>query len=98
MSPLLIAASAASAASAPALLAKAQAIIRASRQLWLAADHSKFNRPAMVEVGRLDQVDQLFTDRAPPPPFAALLAEAGVACTLASSAAPGAVIDNGDTP
>ena len=27
----------------------AQAIIRASRQLWLAADHSKFNRPAMVE-------------------------------------------------
>ena len=37
----------------------AQAIIRASRQVWLAADHSKFNRPAMVEVGRLDQVDQL---------------------------------------
>jgi DeoR family glycerol-3-phosphate regulon repressor len=58
----------------------AQAIMRASRQVWLAADHSKFNRPAMVEVGRLDQVDSLFTDSAPPPAFATLLAEAGVAC------------------
>jgi len=37
----------------------AQAIIRASRQLWLVADRSKFNRPAMVEVGRLDQIDRL---------------------------------------
>lgn len=62
----------------------AQAIIRASRQVWLAADHSKFDRPAMVEVGRLDQVDQLFTDRAPPPAFDALLADAGVACTVAA--------------
>ncbi len=62
----------------------AQAIIRASRQVWLAADHSKFNRPAMVEVGRLDQVDQLFTDRAPPPVFSALLTDAGVACTVAA--------------
>jgi DeoR family transcriptional regulator, glycerol-3-phosphate regulon repressor len=62
----------------------AQAIIRASRQVWLAADHSKFHRPAMVEVGRLDQVDRLFTDRAPPPAFSQLLSEAGVACTLAT--------------
>ena len=61
----------------------AQAIIRASRQVWLAADHSKFDRPAMVEVGRLDQVHRLFTDRAPPPAFHALLADAGVACTVA---------------
>ena len=63
----------------------AQAIIRASRQVWLAADHSKFNRPAMVEVGRLDQVDTLFTDSPPPPAFAALLAEAGVACVVGPS-------------
>jgi DeoR family transcriptional regulator, glycerol-3-phosphate regulon repressor len=61
----------------------AQAIIRCSRQVWLAADHSKFNRPAMVEVGRLDQVDTLYTDRAPPPPFETLLTEAGVACVVA---------------
>ncbi|MDH4391950.1 MAG: DeoR/GlpR family DNA-binding transcription regulator [Aquabacterium sp.] len=83
----------------------AQAIIRASRQVWLAADHSKFDRAAMVEVGRLDQVDQLFTDRVPPPAFSALLADAGVACTVATN--PGAdpagphtttAADNPDTP
>ncbi len=56
----------------------ARAIIEHSREIWLAADHSKFNRPAMVELGRLDQVDTLFTDQAPPAPFPALLAEAGV--------------------
>ena len=48
------------------------------REVWVAADHSKFNRPAMVELGRLDQVDALFTDAPPPEPFAALLADAGV--------------------
>jgi DeoR family glycerol-3-phosphate regulon repressor len=32
----------------------------------------------MVELGRLDQIDSLFTDSAPPSPFPALLAEAGV--------------------
>ncbi len=56
----------------------ARAIIEHSRQVWLAADHSKFNRPAIVEVARLDQLDALFTDQAPPEPFPALLAEAGV--------------------
>ena len=60
----------------------AQAIIRASRQVWLAADHSKFNRPAMVEVGRLDQIDTLYTDSAPPQAFDTLLAEAGVGCVI----------------
>ena len=60
----------------------ARAIIGHSRQVWLAADHSKFNRPAMVELGRLDQVDILFTDRPPPEPFPALLADAGVNLTL----------------
>ena len=56
----------------------ARAIIGHSREVWVAADHSKFNRPAMVELGRLDQVDALFTDAPPPEPFAALLADAGV--------------------
>jgi DeoR family transcriptional regulator, glycerol-3-phosphate regulon repressor len=60
----------------------ARAIIGHSREVWLAADHSKFNRPAMVELGRLAQVDMLFTDAAPPPPFPALLAEAGVQCHI----------------
>ncbi|MFO1338868.1 MAG: DeoR family transcriptional regulator [Burkholderiaceae bacterium] len=55
-----------------------RAIIEQSREVWLAADHSKFNRPAMVEVARVDQIDLLFTDQAPPPPYPSLLAEAGV--------------------
>jgi DeoR family glycerol-3-phosphate regulon repressor len=43
----------------------ARAIIEHSREVWLVADHSKFNRPAMVEMARLEQLDMLFTD-APP--------------------------------
>ncbi len=58
----------------------ARAIIEHSREVWLAADHSKFNRPAMVELARFDHLDRLFTDLAPPPPFPALLAAAGVDC------------------
>ena len=58
----------------------ARAIIEHSREVWVAADHSKFNRPAMVELARFDQVDMLFTDAAPPAPFPQLLAAAGVNC------------------
>jgi len=61
----------------------ARAIIEQSRQVWLAADHSKFNRPAMVELARLDQIDALYTDRPPPVAFEPLLAEAGVRCVVA---------------
>lgn len=56
----------------------ARAIIEHSRQVWLAADHSKFNRPAMVQLAHLNEIDTLFTDGQPPDPFPALLAEAGV--------------------
>jgi DeoR family glycerol-3-phosphate regulon repressor len=61
-----------------------RAIIEHSRQVWLATDHSKFNRPAMVELGRLNQLDRLFTDAPPPAPFPAMLAEAGVHCDVAA--------------
>ncbi len=67
----------------------ARAILDQSREVWLAADHSKFNRPAMVELGRLNQVDTLFTDQPPPAPFPALLAEAGVQCVVAPNPAQG---------
>ncbi len=60
----------------------ARAIIDHAREVWLAADHSKFNRPAMVELAHIDQVDVLYTDLAPPPPFDRLLAEAGVRCVF----------------
>jgi DeoR family transcriptional regulator, glycerol-3-phosphate regulon repressor len=61
----------------------ARAILDHSREVWLAADHSKFNRPAMVELARLDNLDRLYTDAAPPEPFPHLLAEAGVQCVVA---------------
>ena len=61
----------------------AQTIIGHAREVWLVADASKFNRPAMVEVAHLAQLDRLFTDAAPPVPFAALLHEAGVQLHIA---------------
>lgn len=61
----------------------AQAIIQHSREVWLAADQSKFNRPAMVELAHLNQIDALYTDAPPPDPFPALLGEAGVALSIA---------------
>ncbi|MFG6449368.1 DeoR/GlpR family DNA-binding transcription regulator [Roseateles sp. BYS180W] len=61
----------------------ARTIVEHSREVWLAADHSKFNRPAMAEVARLPQIDLICTDAAPPDPFPALLAEAGVELLLA---------------
>ena len=61
----------------------AQTIIAQAREVWLAADHSKFNRPAMVQVARLEQIDRLFTDVPPPEPFPRLLQDAQVLCTVA---------------
>jgi len=61
-----------------------QSIIAHAREVWMAADYSKFNRPAMVEVAKLTQIDRLFTDIEPPEPFPALLAEAQVKCTVAA--------------
>jgi DeoR family glycerol-3-phosphate regulon repressor len=55
-----------------------QTIISHAREVWLAADASKFRRPAMVEVAKLSQIDRLFTDAQPPEPFPALMAEAQV--------------------
>ena len=56
----------------------AQAIVQNSRRILLACDHSKFGRSAVVRMGHLDQIDELFTDRSPPAEWSATLAEAGV--------------------
>jgi DeoR family glycerol-3-phosphate regulon repressor len=61
----------------------AQTIIEHAREVWLAADHTKFHRPAMVQLATLAQIDRLFTDEPPPEPFPALLQEAEVLCTVA---------------
>lgn len=61
----------------------AKAIIANSRQVWLCADTTKFSRAAMVELGRLDDLDVVFTDITPPPLFTDLMANAGVECVVA---------------
>ena len=61
----------------------AQAIMAHAREVWLAADSSKFNRPAMVQVATLSQIHRLFTDEQPPDPFPAVLAKANVRCDVA---------------
>jgi len=53
----------------------AQAIISNSRQVLLAADHSKFGRNAMVRLGNIAQADHFFTDQTPPADINAILEE-----------------------
>lgn len=60
-----------------------QAIMRGARTVFLAADHSKFGRSAMVRLGHLGEIDGLFTDEPPPEPVRELLDEAGVALFIA---------------
>jgi DeoR family glycerol-3-phosphate regulon repressor len=61
----------------------AQAIIEHSRQVFLAADHSKFGRSPMVRLGNLSQIDVLFTDRPPPAAMRDMLDATGVSVRVA---------------
>lgn len=60
-----------------------QAIIHNARHVLLAADSSKFGRNAVVRLGAIGLVHQLFTDSPPPAPLAGLLAEQKVQVHLA---------------
>ena len=51
----------------------AQAMIRNARKSYLAADHSKFGRGAMVRLGHVSDIDALFTDAPPPEPLREVL-------------------------
>jgi DeoR family transcriptional regulator, glycerol-3-phosphate regulon repressor len=53
----------------------AQTIIANSRQVLLAADHTKFGRNAMVRLGDITQADHFFTDQTPPLDIRELLKE-----------------------
>jgi DeoR family glycerol-3-phosphate regulon repressor len=63
----------------------ARAIVAQSRQVWLVADHSKFDRPAMIEMAPLKVVHTLFTDIAPAPAQQRLMADLGVRCVVAQA-------------
>lgn len=57
----------------------ARAIMDNSNQVFLAADHSKFGRDALVRMAHLSQIDALFTDQPPPAEMREALAAAGLA-------------------
>lgn len=63
----------------------AQAIIKNSRTVFLAADHSKFGRNAMVRLGNISQADALFTDSQPTDAIKQLLNEHNVELNIATS-------------
>lgn len=63
----------------------AQAIIRHSRKVFLVADHSKFNRNALVRMGDLTLIDALFTDQPVPQEMAAVFDEAKTAVFVAAA-------------
>jgi len=56
----------------------ARAIIDNSRSVFLAADHTKFGRNAMVRLGNIAEIDGLFTDRQLPSGLAEIIAASEV--------------------
>ena len=63
----------------------AQAIMENSRQVFLVADHSKFDRYAMVRLGSINQVNAVFTDQPPPAHISAILTENNIELHVADS-------------
>src|SRR3546814_14785608 len=64
----------------------AQAIIKNSRRVFLATDHTKFGRNAMVRLAHVNEVDAIFTDRVPPKTMIDILAAAEVELHIAPPA------------
>lgn len=62
----------------------AQAIIANARKVFLVADYTKFGRNAMVRLGKLSQVDALFTDSSPPLPLIEVLRDSGTELIVAT--------------
>lgn len=62
----------------------ARAIIDNSRTTFLAADHTKFGRNAMVRLGSIAEIDAFFTDQPPPAPLTDVLQAAQVELHVAS--------------
>ncbi|WP_179280589.1 DeoR/GlpR family DNA-binding transcription regulator [Bordetella genomosp. 1] len=79
----------------------ARTIIEQSREVWLAADSSKFQRQAMVELAHISEIDRFFTDARPHAQLAQALGDAGVRCDVAEAGADTAshpTDDFNDTP
>jgi DeoR family transcriptional regulator, glycerol-3-phosphate regulon repressor len=61
----------------------ARTIIEQSRQVWLATDHTKFKRDAMVKLADISEIDTVFTDQTPPQKIQDLMSQHGVNCVIA---------------
>lgn len=72
----------------------AQAIIANARQVFLATDHTKFGRPAMVKLAPISVLDALFTDNAPPRPYLDMLANEQVVVHTVEGSADGVGVRN----
>ena len=59
-----------------------QIVMENSRSLFLAADHSKFDKVAMIKVAEIGELDVLFTDQAPAQPLMKQLELHHVECCL----------------
>ena len=61
----------------------ARAIIDNSRNVFLAADHTKLGRNAMVRLGSIEEIDILFTDQPPPAALVEIMHESDVKLVVA---------------
>ncbi|MFC3532712.1 DeoR/GlpR family DNA-binding transcription regulator [Vogesella facilis] len=61
----------------------AQAMMNNARHRFLAADHSKFGRNALVRMGHISEFNAIFTDAMPPESLKKLLEDHGVRMYLA---------------
>ncbi len=61
----------------------AQRIIKNSRRVVLAADHTKFLRSAMVQLGDMSSVHDLYTDREPPEHIVRIIEQCDVSLHIA---------------
>lgn len=61
----------------------AQAIVKHSRRVFLVADKSKFDRRALVRLGHISEVDDLFTNQVPAGQICSILAEEKVGLHIA---------------
>lgn len=61
----------------------AQAMMENARHRFLAADHSKFGRNALVRMGHISEFDAVFTDEVPPDALSKTMRDAGVRWYLA---------------
>lgn len=62
----------------------AKLMMRNARQVFLAADHTKFGRNAIARLGHIAEIDAFFTDSRPSPDFFGMLAESETALHVAA--------------